>query len=356
MTDARWVEIPSFLKHDYEAVASDNALGWEALCGKTVLVTGATGEIGREIIKTLLWARKTQKLSFRIIGLARSQEKVRDIFNLWRLESPNDFQFIYDDIRTFTVPSSVDFVIHAASPTASAFFIHNPVETLEAIADGTQHVLEMAREKNVTSLVFLSSMEVYGTINSENVREEDYGPLDPLSVRASYPQGKRFAETLVASFASQYGVPAKIVRPTQVFGTHLGDSDMRVYAQFARAARDGRDIVLHTKGETRRDYIYTIDAVRAILTVLFQGKNGEAYNISNPDNFLSIRQMAELAASFSLSSRVLVDEENGKNMGYAPTVCIRLNIEKLNGLNPFEKAPIEKMFRHLILDWKASNV
>ena len=53
MTDDCRADIPSFLKDDYEAVALDKAVGWEALAGKTILVTGATGEIGREIIKTL---------------------------------------------------------------------------------------------------------------------------------------------------------------------------------------------------------------------------------------------------------------------------------------------------------------
>lgn len=350
MRDDGWVDIPDFLKSDYETVAADKALGWETLEGKTILVTGATGEIGSEIIKTLLWARKTRNLSFRIIGLARSLEKVRNVFNLWRLDNPQDFEFVYGDIRIFNVTSPIDYVIHTASPTDSRDFVQKPVETLEAIADGTRHVLDIAREKNVSGLVFLSSMEVYGQIHSENVREEDCGPLNPLSVRSSYPQAKRFAETLVASYVAQYGVPAKIVRPTQVFGTHLGGNDSRVYAQFARAVRDGRNIVLHTKGQTCRDYIYTIDAVRAILTVLLRGKTGEAYNISNPDNFLSIRQLADLAASFSLSSRVVVDEEKGKSMGYAPTVCIRLNIDKLDELNPFSKTPIETMFGHLVED------
>ena len=345
------VDLPSFLKDDYEAVAVDEAVGWDALIGKTILVTGATGEIGRELIKTLLWAKRVRNLPFQILGLARSSEKVRKIYGPWLSDYADCLQFLYGDIRTFTLESPVDFVLHTASPTASSFFIQNPVETLGAIADGTRHVLDVARGKKISSLVFLSSMEVYGQLNSENVREEDSGYLNPLSIRSSYPQAKRFAETLVASFVSQYGIPAKIVRPTQVFGTHLGDSDMRVYAQFARAARDGRDIVLHTKGQTCRDYIYTIDAVRAILTVLFRGKDGEAYNISNPDNFLSIRQMAELAASFSLSSRVVIDEEKGKSMGYAPTVRIRLNVEKLNKLNPFEKTSIETMFRHLIKDF-----
>lgn len=355
MTDDCRTDTPSFLKDDYEAVALDKAVGWEALAGKTILVTGATGEIGRELIKTLLWTKRVRNRPFQILGLARSSEKVREIFEPWLSDYADCLQFLYGDIRTFTLESPVDFVLHTASPTASSFFVQNPVETLGAIADGTRHVLDIAREKKISSLVFLSSMEVYGQLNSENVREEDSGFLNPLSIRSSYPQAKRFAETLVASYASEYGVPAKIVRPTLVFGTHLSDNDMRVYAQFARATRDGSDIILHTKGQTCRDYIYTIDAVRAILTVLFRGKNGEAYNISNPDNFLSIAQMAELAASFSSSSRVVINEEKGKSMGYAPTTCIRLNIEKLNALNSFKKTPIETMFRHLILDTKAQD-
>lgn len=355
MNNDVWETLAPFLQEDYVAVAHDSAVGWEALNGKTVLVTGATGEIGREIVKTLLVAQSVRNLDCRIYCHARSYEKVKAVFGTWIPPFQEVLRFVYGDIQSFELKAHIDFIIHSAGPTASEFFVRRPVETIDAIVGGTKHVLDIARKNEITSLAYLSSMEVYGQIDSDNVTETDSGYLNPLSARSSYPQAKRLAETLLYSAYTQFGPPVKIIRPTQVFGTHLGAGDKRVYAQFARAARNGNPIVLHTAGTTRRDYIYTLDAVRAILTILLRGQNGEAYNASNPENYLSIRQMANLAASFNPDSHVVFNTQAGLKKGYAPTVQIRLNIEKLNALNAFSKTSIETMFRHLISDLKVDD-
>lgn len=80
------------------------------------------------------------------------------------------------------------------------------------------------------------------------------------------------AETMCISYGSEYGVPVKIVRLAQTFGAGVSKDDNRVFAQFSKAVLNGYDIILHTKGETKRNYCYTTDAVRAIFTVLTKGE------------------------------------------------------------------------------------
>lgn len=79
-------------------------------------------------------------------------------------------------------------------------------------------------------------------------------------------------ECMCVSYGSEYGVPVKIVRLSQTFGPGVSYEDGRVFAQFARAAIENKNIVLKTKGETYRNYCYTRDAVIGILCVLLKEK------------------------------------------------------------------------------------
>lgn len=104
------------------------------------------------------------------------------------------------------------------------------------------------------------------------------------------------AENICYSYFREYGVPVKIARLAQTFGRGVRDSDKRVFAQFARAVRANRDIVLHTAGQSMGNYCGINDTVTGILTILMQGQDGEAYNVVNEENTMTILQMAGVVA------------------------------------------------------------
>ena len=70
----------------------------------------------------------------------------------------------------------------------------------------------------------------------------------------------------------------------------------RVFAQFARSAMKGSDIVLHTEGKSEGNYCYTADAVRALLTILVKGENMQAYNVVNEKSHITIADMEKFVA------------------------------------------------------------
>ncbi|HPZ00989.1 MAG TPA: NAD-dependent epimerase/dehydratase family protein, partial [Clostridiales bacterium] len=179
----------------------------------------------------------------------------------------------------------------------------------------------------------------------------DYGYIDPLSVRSSYSEGKRMVENLCASYASQYRVPVCMARLSQTFGAGVEYTDGRVFAEFARCAIEGKDIVLHTDGSTIRTYCYTSDAVSAILTLLESGTPGEAYNVTNMQTACSIREMAELVAGLYPEQNISVKIEIPKDLaafGYNPQMVIRLNAEKLLALGWNPSVDLPTMFRRTI--------
>ena len=200
-------------------------------------------------------------------------------------------------------------------------------------------------------------MEVYGTpTTDEKIDEKHATNLNTMFPRSAYPESKRMCESLSASYASQYGVPAKVVRLTQTFGPGVQYNDGRVFAEFARCAIEGRDIVLHTKGETRRSYLYTEDAVNAILTVLVKGKAGEAYNAANEDTYCSIYEMAELVANDCAGGKikVLIEEAESSSYGYAPTLHMNLDTGKLMKLGWNPSVDLASMYKNMVGAMKGS--
>lgn len=308
--------------------------------GKTILVTGATGLIGKLCVKSLL----NSGYNTQVIALVRDEEKAKNIFG----ESKRLTYLVQDINQRINTTRRVDYIIHAASTTSSKDFVEKPVETIYTAINGSRNILEFAKNKRLEGMVYLSSLEIYGVNEKENIKEEDYGYIDILNPRSSYSESKKMVETMCISYGTEYGVPVKIARLAQTFGAGVSISDNRVFAQFAKAIINKENIVLHTKGETKRNYCYTTDAVRGIFTILTKGENNNAYNVANENSYCSISEMAHLLENEYTKVEYKIDEVN---RGYNPTVKIALNTEKLNALGWEAKVDLKEMFDRLIMNF-----
>jgi dTDP-glucose 4,6-dehydratase len=222
-----------------------------------ILVTGATGMIGSQLIRLFSYANKKYDADIQIIGHARNGKKVERMFN--NLPSSELVSFVYGDMSTdkLTCDIAVDYIVHAAAPTASKDFINKPVEVISAILHGMENVLEFAEHQPVKKVVYLSTMEIYGvSLKNQKRNEQDYDILDHLNIRSSYPESKKMAETICSAWFHEENVPVCIARLTQTFGYGVSYNDQRVFAEFARCAVEKRDILLHSTGETRRNYLF----------------------------------------------------------------------------------------------------
>lgn len=308
--------------------------------GKTILVTGATGLIGKLCVKSLL----NSGYNTQVIALVRDEEKAKNIFG----ESKRLTYLVQDINQRINTTRRVDYIIHAASTTSSKDFVEKPVETIYTAINGSRNILEFAKNKRLEGMVYLSSLEIYGVNEKENIKEEDYGYIDILNPRSSYSESKKMVETMCISYGTEYGVPVKIARLAQTFGAGVSISDNRVFAQFAKAIINKENIILHTKGETKRNYCYTTDAVRGIFTILTKGENNNAYNVANENSYCSISEMAHLLENEYTKVEYKIDEVN---RGYNPTVKIALNTEKLNALGWEAKVNLKEMFDRLIMNF-----
>ncbi len=339
----------NILEEDLDILCHTQCIDWEKFHNKHILVTGGTGLIGSTLIKALLYASKVRGLNLHIHALVRNFDKAFKIFG----GENNNLELIIGTLESLPeIFCSIDYIIHGANPTASLYFVKQPVETIQIAVDGTFKLLTLAREKGVKSFVYLSSMEVYGAPLDDKMIPETQGcTLDSMAIRSCYPIAKRLCENLCASFASEYNVPTKVVRLAQTFGPGVAKDDARVFAEFARDAIENRDIILQTDGSSKRMYLYTADAVSAILTILLRGKSGCAYNAANPETYCSIREMAELVASEIANNKISVRVLNNRNSAaqkYPPSHHLRLDSQKLLYLGWQPRRDLKEMYLRML--------
>ena len=343
------------MQEDVERASAAEFIDWEKLRGRTVLVTGATGLIGGQVVMTLLNASAEKDLGMKVIAAVRNKEKAEKLF---KYADKASLELLVQDVTSpYSYAGDIDYIIHGASITSSKAFVDYPVETIFTAINGTKNLLELAKEKKVEGMVYLSSLEVYGVVDFSlpSVDEKTFGSIDPMSVRSSYSEGKRIVETLCTSYAHEYGVPVKVARLCQSMGAGVGYNDGRVFAQFARAVIEGTDIVLMTDGSTERNYCYISDAVTGILTVLLKGETAQAYNVANKDTLISIRDMAQmLIDNYPESGTKLVFNiaEDVTKLGYNPKVKMNLATAKAEALGWQPNVGLKEMFDRLIESMK----
>lgn len=235
------------LKEDIEIISQHDFV--KELNNKSILITGATGLIGSTLALGLL----ESNFNIKVIALVRSEEKAKKVFGDYY--NNENLEIIKGDVLdSISYSKNVDYIVHLASATSSKYFVEKPVETIQIAINGTNNILQFAREKKIQSMVYLSSLEVYGVTdpNLESVTENMSGYIDSLKPRSSYSEGKRLAECLCASYLSEYDVPVKVARLGQTMGPGIDYNDGRVFAEFARCCIEGKDIVLHTEGKTTK--------------------------------------------------------------------------------------------------------
>ncbi len=324
------------------------------LSGKKFFITGATGLICGLLCKKLLKLNKENDADIKLILLVRDANRLSQEI-LDRI-STGEVELIKGDLLHFDkVVGDIDYVIHGASVTSSKTMVEHPIEVISTNVIGTKNMLDLARTHNVKSFIYLSSMEAYGfTTEKVLLTEDNMQYLNPMVLRSCYPESKRMAENLCVSYFAEYGLKTKVVRLAQTFGTGVKPDDTRVFAEFARAAKNKTDIILLTDGSSSRMYLSTEDAVTAILSVLLYGKNGEAYNAANKNTYMSIFEMAQLVAKEIAHNEISVKfTTNAKDAvnKFSPPHRFFLATDKIEALGWKARIGTKDMYKNMIDNW-----
>lgn len=282
---------------------------------KNILVTGGAGFIGSHLCERLL--RDGNRVAC-IDDFSTSQ--VRNIDHL--LPNP-DFQFLRLDVskpfdlETFTELSAfklpfqgIQEVYHLACPTSIKRFDEFRIATLQANATGNLNALELARKYKAKALLTSSSV-VYGTRRGDRtfVEEKDTGAIDQLSPRACYDEGRRFSETMFATYRQVYGLDTRIARVFRTFGPRMPLNDGHLIPDFILSALEGKDLVVYDQGKFRTSFVYVLDVVDGLIRLMNAAQDPGPVNVGS-DQDMPIMEVAEkVVAMTSSTSRIVPGED-----------------------------------------------
>ncbi|MEY8483744.1 NAD-dependent epimerase/dehydratase family protein [Lachnospiraceae bacterium 48-21] len=267
----------------------------EEMAGKSILITGATGLICSSVVDILFRYNDTHGQKIHILAAGRWIEEMTARFGE-QINRP-DFTFVvYDASKTDnTIDVKTDYILHGASNASPDMIVKEPVETMMSNFLGMKYLLDYAKDSGTKRILYISSSEVYGAKpGNEPFKEGEYGYIDLLKARNSYSIGKCAAETMCVSYADEYGVESVIVRPGHIYGPTASPHDVRVGSAWAYAVAKGEKLIMKSDGSQIRSYVYSLDCASAMLKVLLAGENCHAYNISNPDSIITIKELGEL--------------------------------------------------------------
>lgn len=291
----------------------------DEMAGKSILITGAAGLICSSIVDILFRYNDTHEEKIKILAAGRWHKEMYGRFN--KMVDRDDFVFVaYDAARTDNyIDVHADYIIHGASNASPDMIVKEPVETMLSNFLGMKNLLDYAKDTGAKRILYISSSEVYGAKKgNEPYKEGEYGYIDLLKSRNSYSIGKCAAETLCVSYADEYGIESVIVRPGHIYGPTASPHDVRVGSAWAYAVAKGEDLIMKSDGSQIRSYVYSLDCASAMLKVLISGENCHAYNISNPDSIITIKELGEfLAKAGNVELRIELPTEEEKK-GFNP--------------------------------------
>lgn len=327
---------------------------YEAFGGETFLITGATGFIASHIVDTLMYLNyRDSGNKCKVIALCRNREKAERVFKDYL--NQECFQLVVQGLNeAVDIQGPVDYIFHAASNAVTSTFTKIPADTLCVNMIGTYNLLELAKEKNSKSFLFLSSGAVYGDVPKEiqEIREESVFPINFSKSEASYAVGKVAGEALCKAYWNQHNVPAKVVRISHTYGPGINLDDGRVFSDFVSQICKKQSLVIKGTGNDVRPFCYITDAIAAFFLVLFKGENGESYNMANRRETYTIRELAEILVNEAFPERNLKIEHKNYSVKNDMLNKQKVDISKLQRLGWNPQIDVVEGFRRTVASFE----
>jgi len=330
------------IQQDLQYIIESPIIDWKRFANKTILITGANGMLASYTVETLLYLNNEvlKDNPCTVIALVRNAEKASKKFG----ENRKGLVKICQDVSSplYNIPK-VNFIIHAASLASPKYYNESPVDVLLPNIIGTKNTLALAYQFNIEGYLFFSTGEIYNH-------------MDTLNIRSCYGESKRMGEVLCTSYHHQYKVPTKIARIFHTYGPGMDLEGGRVFEDFVKNIINNENIELKSDGSAIRQFCYIADATIAFFKILLDGESGQAYDVANNSQKISVRDLAEVMVN-------LYPEKN-LNYSFVPQDKAYLksmtkeyipDIYSINKLGWYPNITIEQGFKRTIESFETNN-
>jgi UDP-apiose/xylose synthase len=328
-----------------------------------LLILGAGGFIGSNLVSYL---DASERDDYEMVGVDISDEKLPS--------GLSNFRFIHSDFLQPQVLAEVakaDVVIDLVAYANPSVYVESPLETFQLNFLQNLKIVEMCVEHG-KRLIQYSTCEVYGRPSGDSYKEDEseliVGPVSKQ--RWIYSCGKQLLERVIHAYGLEGQLEYGIIRPFNFIGPRFdylvpagNIGGPRVFAQFMSALLTGGPMYMVNGGEQRRSFTHIDDASAGLETILHHpGARNQVFNIGNPDNDISIREMAllmqdvyaELTGTVVLTELIDIDGEKFYGPGYEDHTRVPADITKLSSLGWTPTRGLRETLRS-VMGWYIQN-
>lgn len=285
------------------------------LKNKVIVITGASGLIGSNLVSFLSYLNNVYKLNIKIVAIIKSG------IEPW-FEKSKFIKYIKQDLSQKKISSNIkfDYLIHAATYAQPKKFLQYPQETVLLNIKTLFDLLDLCK-KNRAKMLFLSSAEIYGEADNKHIptREDYFGYVNTLSDRAIYAESKRLAETICFSYSKS--VDIIIARVLLTYGPGVKYNDQRVISEFIKRSQNNKTLIMMDSGFSFRTFCFVSDLMEMLVNVLINGKS-MVYNLCGNET-IKIRSLAKKIAK--INSAKLINAKKNHSITGTPNKTIISN-------------------------------
>lgn len=263
-----------------------------------ILVTGGAGFLGSHLCDSLL------ELGHEVVSIDNFY--TGSMRNLSHLKQNANFESIRHDV-TIPIYLEVDGIFNLACPASPIHYQNDPVQTLKTSVHGAINVLGLAK-RTKARILQASTSEIYGDPEVHPQKEDYWGRVNPIGIRACYDEGKRAAETLFFDYHRQHGLDIRVARIFNTFGPRMKLNDGRVITNFISQALQDQPITIYGDGKQTRSFCYVDDLIDGLMKLFFTEKVYEPVNLGNPTP-ITMLQLAKEVIELTNSKSELVFED-----------------------------------------------
>jgi UDP-glucuronate decarboxylase len=260
-----------------------------------ILVTGGAGFLGSHLCDELL------KLGHEVVSVDNFY--TGSMRNIGHLKLNSNFESIRHDV-TIPIYLEVDGIFNLACPASPIHYQNDPVQTLKTSVHGAINILGLAKRTKARVLQ-ASTSEIYGDPEVHPQKEEYWGRVNPIGIRACYDEGKRAAETLFFDYHRQHKLDIRVARIFNTFGPRMTLNDGRVITNFISQALQNEPITIYGDGQQTRSFCYVDDLIDGLIKLFFTDNIYEPINLGNPTPITMLQLASEIIELTNSNSQIV---------------------------------------------------